>query len=76
MNSDEYWSQFHKIEMIKANLLRLIDVTITMNPRNCIVCEHFDEATEVCNKYGNQRPPARIIASGCEGFENNDDIPF
>ena len=76
MNSKEHWQQFHKIEMIKANLLKLIDVTVTLNARNCISCEHFEESTEGCKKSNGMRPPARIIATGCEAFENNEDIPF
>lgn len=42
---------------------------------NCISCKKFDEPSEICKKY-NQRPPARIIALGCEFWEDNDTIPF
>lgn len=41
--------------------------------RTCLTCDHFSEARENCNKYGG-RPPARVIAFGCSGYE--DDIPF
>ena len=41
--------------------------------RSCLTCDRFDEANEICNKYGG-RPPARIIAFGCNGHE--DKVPF
>ena len=39
----------------------------------CPNCYFFDEDKEVCNKVG-QRPPARVIATGCEFYDY--DIPF
>ncbi len=42
--------------------------------RTCLNCEHFDEPAEGCRKFGGARPPARIIALGCEHHE--DEIPF
>jgi len=41
--------------------------------RTCLNCELFTEATETCGKW-NARPPARIIAAGCE--DHVDEIPF
>ncbi len=41
--------------------------------RTCVDCLHFNSASEECDLY-HQRPPARIIARGCDSFE--DDIPF
>lgn len=41
----------------------------------CINCEHFKEKTEIC-LLANQRPPARIIAYGCENWMDLDTIPF
>lgn len=38
----------------------------------CVNCLHFDEHSEVCKKY-QARPPARVIAYGCEDFDN---LPF
>lgn len=39
----------------------------------CVNCEYFDEEKETCKQFG-QRPPARVIAFGCEAF--SDIIPF
>ena len=40
----------------------------------CIACIHFDEPTEVCSLY-QARPPARVIAKGCERFIDAE-VPF
>lgn len=40
--------------------------------QNCLKCSQFDEPSEICEKYG-KRPPAKIIVSGCKGFEP---LPF
>ena len=44
--------------------------------RNCLTCEHFIEHMEICNRVQgpNNRPPARIIAYGCEA--HSEEIPF
>lgn len=42
--------------------------------RTCVNCHHFDEQLEIC-KLAGARPPARVIAFGCERFDP-DDIPF
>ncbi len=42
--------------------------------KTCLTCDHFAETKgENCNKFGG-RPPARVIAFGCDGYEN--EIPF
>jgi hypothetical protein len=38
----------------------------------CVNCIHFDEPSEVCALAG-QRPPARVIAYGCNSYEH---FPF
>lgn len=43
---------------------------------SCLSCEHFKESTEECNAANGQRPPARIIAFGCNVYRDRDDIPF
>jgi hypothetical protein len=40
----------------------------------CIRCTRFNEQQETCG-YNGMRPPARIIAFGCEKFENKE-VPF
>lgn len=41
--------------------------------RNCVVCDHFDQATQFC-RLANQMPPPRVAVVGCEKFE--EVIPF
>lgn len=41
--------------------------------RSCVTCENFDPKNEVC-KMVNQRPPAHVVAFGCEQYEQ--EIPF
>jgi len=43
---------------------------------SCLSCDHFNEREETCSKANDQRPPARVIAFGCEKYQDNDDIPF
>lgn len=35
---------------------------------NCLNCINFNEPTELC-KLANQRPPARVIVTGCLKWE-------
>ena len=43
--------------------------------RNCLNCELFKEKEEICIP-AKQRPPARVIAYGCESHIDKDEIPF
>lgn len=37
--------------------------------RCCVSCQYFNEGKELCTLDGvNQRPPARVIAAGCEKY--------
>ena len=40
--------------------------------RSCLMCGHFTESKEICDKF-KQRPPAKIIVNGCQFHEF---IPF
>lgn len=43
--------------------------------RSCLTCVHFRESSEDCVLAEPwQRPPARVIVNGCEGWA--EDIPF
>lgn len=45
--------------------------------RTCMTCEHFNVADETCGLTDNLRPPANIIAYGCDKYKfEYDDIPF
>lgn len=41
--------------------------------KSCLTCDNFNEPNETCRLNG-LRPPARVIAFGCECYE--DEIPF
>lgn len=41
--------------------------------KTCITCEHFEQKKELCQLNG-LRPPATVIAFGCECFV--DGVPF
>ena len=41
--------------------------------RNCLTCANFVEPMELCEKYAT-RPPARVIAYGCD--DHSDNIPY
>ena len=43
--------------------------------QNCLGCKRFVESEERC-KFYNARPPARVIAFGCDEFEDINEIPF
>ncbi len=42
--------------------------------RSCVNCLNFTAATEGCDLASGARPPAKVIALGCDAWEN--DIPF
>ena len=42
---------------------------------SCINCINFKEQQELCGLV-NQRPPAKVIALGCDSWEDKDEIPF
>lgn len=63
-----------------ADLVVVIDRAIEATYTNlraaircCPNCTNFAEKSEVCNLAG-ARPPATVIAFGCEKFDHN--IPF
>ncbi len=42
---------------------------------SCLSCVHFNELTEQCLLY-KQRPPARIIAKGCDSYMDDLEVPY
>lgn len=63
---DDYASQ------MQTQVRRMIDDSNLL--RSCINCHHWNHTTEICTMYGNARPPAKIIARGCDGHSKA--IPF
>ncbi|CAB4131786.1 hypothetical protein UFOVP131_57 [uncultured Caudovirales phage] len=58
---------------VAETLKPVIVATLENATKSCLTCDHFDQVRELC-QLNNRRPPARIIAFGCECFE--DEIPF
>lgn len=71
---DQVYPRSVVVRQITDVLAKELGPVIERSTRTCINCLHFDEPNEICKKYDNQRPPARIIALGCDGHE--DEIPF
>lgn len=61
------------IRNIAPLLATEIAAILDRNTRTCMSCLQFVERSETCNLVG-KRPPARVIATGCEKYE--EDIPF
>lgn len=72
MNSDIRFMRSES-EAIANHIMQHIKVALNQATRSCLACEHFNESNELCGYY-NQKPPARIIAFGCDKYE--DKIPF
>jgi hypothetical protein len=70
------------IEELARGLFRYIfDLKLSSNQniwgfqQSCISCNNFQQSKEIC-MLANARPPAKIIAFGCERYSDIDDIPF
>ncbi len=61
------------IEGIAKELGAVMRKHLDESTKTCINCFHFQETTEQCKLF-RARPPARIIAFGCEKYD--DQIPF
>jgi len=47
--------------------------------RSCLNCAFWNDESvtqhpETCRAFGNQRPPAKVIVTGCDG--HSDEIPY
>lgn len=56
-------------ELVKPAIIHAIEA----GTKTCITCDNFYLPEERCNLNG-MRPPAKIIAFGCECYQN--EIPF
>lgn len=63
MNLDETATQKLLIEALKAAR------------RSCLNCVSFNNKAESCIMYS-AKPPAHVIAFGCDTFCHNQEIPF
>lgn len=67
------------IQQIAASVTNEIIVGLQESVRTCVHCEFWLKERELCNHpvncpNGPARPPATIIAFGCDKFKN--EIPF
>lgn len=62
-----------RLEVACNGLVDAMTRSVQNTMSTCVVCDNFNQGKELCQLNG-LRPPARIIAFGCECFQN--DIPF
>lgn len=62
-----------RLERASADINRSLIESVKLCLRTCVVCDHWNQLNETCS-VNNLRPPANIIAFGCECFVN--EIPF
>jgi hypothetical protein len=68
-----YDQRLREVEETINKLATGLKIEMRGSFRCCPNCLHFDETGEQC-KLAAARPPARVIAFGCERFDF--DIPF
>jgi hypothetical protein len=73
MSSERPASRMEIIEALAEIAKQSFADELTKVVRSCLNCDHFDEPSELCKKYGG-RPPAKIIAFGCNGYDEK--VPF
>jgi len=57
-------------KVITETIIKVLD----NNLRSCLNCSRFNESREACNLY-QARPPAKVIAKGCEKWDEIN-VPF
>lgn len=62
-----------RMEAVSEGLTKQFVNMVELTVRTCVTCEHFSADKEQCGLNG-MRPPARIIAFGCECYEQR--VPF
>lgn len=70
---DDSVSRNSVIKDISEELARVMRNHLDECTRCCPNCLHWNEKREIC-ELAHTRPPARVIAFGCERYE--DRIPF
>lgn len=56
-------------------IANVLESTANFPFKTCLRCDNFDEPKELC-KLVNMRPPAKVIAYGCDKFCDDNWIPF
>lgn len=74
MNSDRL-TRDQLIRGMIAELTEDFRIALDSATRTCVNCMHFDEIKEECSLVGT-RPPAKVIASGCNVWEHDGTVPF
>lgn len=67
----------HALKEINSGLLVTLSDSMQRTEfyQSCLTCNHFDDKTEICG-LNQKRPPAIIIANGCECYDDSGEIPF
>lgn len=76
-NDQDTWLKYYRMKQTKAREDFATKLANGLDDaglfRNCLNCANFHYETEICAMY-KQRPPARIIVTGCP--DHTDLIPF
>jgi len=62
----------YDIQTALYNAIRALDQPLY---RSCLNCMKFNEKAELC-ALCNQRPPAKVIAYGCDQWEDVREVPY
>ncbi len=60
---------------INAAIDNIIKNPKTIPYQNCLNCEHWNEAKDICGLY-NVKPPTEILIYSCPSYKDDQDIPF
>lgn len=73
---NQFGDRMANVAALSETLSKSIDDSLRRSIMCCVNCSHWDDKNELCTaaKPAPARPPARVIAFGCEYFL--DVIPF
>lgn len=67
-----------KLEVSSAaahSAIRVLEMVGNYPYKTCVRCDNFNLKDELCKLYS-LRPPAEIIAFGCEKYDDDEWVPF